>query len=118
MEFFLSLKENTLKRSYLILSLWGVLLLASCAGGKSLVAAGLHYQAHADGRSLKEAVRQIPLGSDTALVRKILGEPIDFGFDYRYTIARRGRKGCILGAVFHIDEGGKIDQKWFGEICE
>ncbi len=118
MEFFLSLKENTLKRSYLIVSLWGVLILGSCAGEKSLVAAGKHYQSHLDGRSLRKTVRQIPLGSDTALVRRILGEPIDFGFDYRYTIDRRGRNGCILGAVFHIDEGGKIDQKWFGEICE
>ncbi|MBK6948247.1 MAG: hypothetical protein IPH16_09455 [Haliscomenobacter sp.] len=107
-----------MKRSYLILVLCGAIFAASCAGEKSLVAVGRHYQSHVDGRSLKKAVRQIPLGSDTALVRKILGEPIDFGFDYRYTIDRRGRKGCILGAVFHIDEQGKIDQKWFGEICE
>ena len=40
------------------------------------------------------------------------------GFDYRYLIDSVGPKGCVMGAVFHIDENGKIDQKWLDEICE
>jgi hypothetical protein len=60
----------------------------------------------------------LPPGSDTARVKDILGEPIDMGFDYRYTLDSVGPTGCVVGAVFHIDEQGKIDQKWLDEICE
>ena len=58
------------------------------------------------------------LDVDTAYVKKILGKPIDMGFDYRYLIDSTGVKGCPIGAVFHISETGKIDQKWIDEICE
>lgn len=79
---------------------------------------GRHYQAHYDVNSLQQVVDRLPAGSDTALVKKILGEPIDFGFDYRYLIDSTGPNGCPVGAVFHIGEGGKIDQQWLDEICE
>ena len=40
------------------------------------------------------------------------------GFDYRYLVDSTGENGCVIGAVFHIGEEGKIDQKWVDEICE
>ncbi len=55
---------------------------------------------------------------DTSYVKAILGEPIDMGFDYKYLIDSTGPKGCAVGAVFHINENGNIDQKWIDEICE
>lgn len=55
---------------------------------------------------------------DTSYVKSILGEPIDMGFDYRYTVDSIGPNGCTVGAVFHIGEDGRIDQKWIDEICE
>ena len=58
------------------------------------------------------------LGVDTLFVKSILGEPINMGFDYRYLIDSVGQNGCTIGAVFHINEEGKIDQKWLDEICE
>lgn len=58
------------------------------------------------------------LDVDTMYVKNILGEPIDMGFDYRYLVDSIGRNGCIIGAVFHINEFGKIDQEWIDEICE
>lgn len=79
---------------------------------------GNHYQQYKDYDSLKKAVDLIPLGEDTAYVKTILGTPIDMGFDYRYLIDSVGPNGCVIGAVFHIDDNGKIDQKWIDEICE
>ncbi|BDX38574.1 hypothetical protein CYCD_19290 [Tenuifilaceae bacterium CYCD] len=79
---------------------------------------GNHYQKHHDHGSLQKVVGLIEVGIDTSEVKKILGDPINFGFDYRYTTDLKGENGCIIGAVFHIDSTGKIDQKWFGEICE
>jgi len=79
---------------------------------------GKHYQYHQDYESLAKVVEQLELRSDTSKVRQILGEPIDMGFDYRYLLDSVGPQGCVVGAVFHIDEEGKIDQKWIGEICE
>jgi len=93
-------------------------LFMSCAPGKSVFNSGRHYQQHQDYTSLQQVVNKIKLGADTALVRSVLGEPIDMGFDYRYLIDSTGPNGCTIGAVFHIDEAGKIDQKWIGEICE
>lgn len=58
------------------------------------------------------------LGVDTLFVKSILGEPISMGFDYRYLVDSVGPNGCSIGAVFHINEEGKIDQKWLDEICE
>ncbi|MEL7123768.1 MAG: hypothetical protein AAFO07_30285 [Bacteroidota bacterium] len=79
---------------------------------------GLHYQQNQDYQSLNEVVNQIELGVDKMYIKKILGEPIDMGFDYRYLIDSVGPNGCVIGAVFHINEDGKIDQKWIDEICE
>ena len=91
-------------------------LLFSC--GNPLLKAGLHYQKHQDYPSLQLVVGQLPENADTALVQSILGEPIDMGFDYRYLLDSVGPNDCVIGAVFHIAEGGIIDQKWIGEICE
>ena len=79
---------------------------------------GRHYQKHNDYKSLHKVVGLMELKVDTAYVKKILGEPIDMGFDYRYLIDSTGTKGCPIGAVFHINSDGKIDQKWLDEICE
>ena len=79
---------------------------------------GKHYQQHGDVESLRKVVDLLPLGTDTAYIRQVLGEPIDMGFDFRYLVDSTGINGCAVGAVFHIGEGGKIDQKWLDEICE
>lgn len=79
---------------------------------------GQHYQNYQDHESLSKVVELLELGADSSKVRKILGEPIDMGFDYRYLLDSVGPQGCVVGAVFHIDEKGKIDQKWIDEICE
>ena len=68
--------------------------------------------------SLAKVVELLPADADTNLVRKLLGDPINFGFDYRYLIDSLGPNGCSIGAVFHIGEAGIIDQKWIDEICE
>ncbi len=95
-----------------------LLLLLSCGTSHQLKQLGKHYQAHEDYKSLVKIVELLPSDADTALVKSLLGEPIDMGFDYRYLIDSTGEKGCVIGAVFHIDELGKIDQKWVDEICE
>ncbi len=79
---------------------------------------GNTYQETQDYESLSRAVDLIELGSDTAFVRSILGEPIDMGFDFRYLVDSTGPNGCVIGAVFHIDDNGKVDQKWIDEVCE
>jgi hypothetical protein len=93
-----------------------VFLLAACQS--ELERLGQAYQKTQDYESLSKAVDLIELGSDTAFVRSVLGEPIDFGFDFRYLVDSTGPNGCVIGAVFHIDDQGKIDQKWIDEICE
>ncbi len=78
---------------------------------------GLCYQQDKTNKKcLKKVVRQMPIGSDTSYVRSILGEPIDFGFDYRYTI-KHDESDTIWGAVFHLTEG-KVDDKFYGPILE
>ena len=94
-----------------------VSLFASCQQIPEVEKHGLHYQEHNDFESLQKAVDLIEIGSDTAYVRKILGEPIDFGFDYRYLVDSTGPNGCVVGAVFHLT-GAKVDDKWIDEICE
>lgn len=79
---------------------------------------GKRYQSEQDYESLAQVVEQLELGTDTSKVRQILGEPIDMGFDFRYLLDSVGPNGCVVGAVFHIDDNGKIDQKWLDEICE
>lgn len=97
------------------------LLLATAACGirqHPAWAHGQHYQRHTDSASLAAALAAIPLGTPKASVAKLLGEPIDMGFDYRYLLDSIGEKGCVVGAVFHINDQGLVDDKWIGEICE
>ena len=95
-----------------------LVIVSACNPIKELQKLGAHYQTHQDYHSLNQVVELIDLNVDTAFVKSILGEPIDMGFDYRYLIDSVGPNGCAMGAVFHIDSGGKIDQKWLDEICE
>lgn len=95
-----------------------VLFISSCHTTSELESLGQHYQEHKDYQSLEQVVELIDLNVDTLFVKSILGEPIDMGFDYRYLIDSVGENGCVIGAVFHINEFGKIDQKWVDEICE
>jgi len=94
------------------------LLLFQCKSLSDLETYGRAYQQKQDYESLRQVVDLFELGVDTTQVKAILGEPIDMGFDYRYLIDSVGPNGCVIGAVFHIDEAGKIDQKWIDEICE
>ena len=60
----------------------------------------------------------MPADADTAYVKLILGEPVDMGFEYRYTVDSTSPNGCSVGAVFHFGNKGIIDTSWVGEICE
>jgi hypothetical protein len=92
--------------------------LAHCQSPSEIEKWGLAYQKNKDFNSLQQVVNLLPPDADTALVKMLLGEPIDMGFDYRYLIDSVGANNCTIGAVFHIDDHGKIDQKWVDEICE
>ncbi len=94
------------------------LLIFQCKSLSDLEIYGRAYQEKQDYESLRQVVDLFELGVDTTQIKAILGEPIDMGFDYRYLIDSVGPNGCVIGAVFHIDEAGKIDQKWIDEICE
>ena len=97
------------------------LVLVLCLGCQSLSEIqkhGQHYQKHQDYTSLSKVVELTPMDADTSYVKEILGEPINMGFDFRYLIDSIGPNGCVIGAVFHINDQGKIDQKWIDEICE
>ena len=98
--------------------LFVIVLLSQCSSKNELQLLGEHYQKHQDYSSLKKVVDLMPMESDSVFIKKILGEPIDMGFDYRYLIDSIGPNGCTIGAVFHFDEFGKNDQKWIDEICE
>jgi hypothetical protein len=104
--------NNFLKSAILLL------MISSCQRMSELESLGQHYQEHNDHNSLQKVVNLMALDPDTLFVKSILGEPIDMGFDYRYLIDSVGENGCVIGAVFHINEFGKIDQKWIDEICE
>ena len=98
-----------------------ILVLAFCLSCQSLSEIqkyGQHYQKYQDYASLSKVVELTPMDADTSYVKEILGEPINMGFDFRYLVDSIGPKGCVIGAVFHINEQGKIDQKWIDEICE
>ena len=79
---------------------------------------GRFYQESQSYQHLQKVVDLMPPNADTSYVRQILGQPIDMGFDYRYLVDSVGPNGCVIGAVFHIDDRGQIDQQWIGEICE
>lgn len=106
-----------MKKIFLFFSV-SIFLLGCSSKYTQLKQYGKHYQKYKDYESLSQAVEQIPLGVKKSFVRKYLGEPIDNGFDYRYLIDSTGLNGCTIGAVFHITEKDKIDQKWVDEICE
>ena len=95
-----------------------IALFSGCIQKNDLQQFGDHYQKHQDYKSLQKVVELLPENIDTAEVKKILGEPISTGFDFRYTVDSTGANGCAVGAVFHIDDKGKISNKWTGEICE
>ena len=79
---------------------------------------GQLYQQKGDLANLEKALSFLQTETDTAVIKSILGEPIDMGFDYRYLTEQVGENKCVIGAVFHIDENGQIDDRWIGEICE
>jgi len=79
---------------------------------------GNQYQKKGDLQSLEKVMSLLQTERDTATIRKILGKPIDMGFDFRYLTEKTGDNGCVIGAVFHLDEFGKVDDRWVGEICE
>jgi hypothetical protein len=100
--------------NYLIICVF----ILGCNTEHALQKYGSHYQKFSDYRSLHKVVKLMPMNSDTSFVKKVLGIPIDMGFDYRYLVDSTGPNGCPVGAVFHINDSGKIDQKWIDEICE
>jgi len=94
------------------------LLFLACQSLSPIEKHAKHYQQHQDYTSLQQVVELLPEMADTALVVKLLGEPIDMGFDLRYLVDSVGPQDCVIGAVFHYDEAGVVDQKWIDEICE
>lgn len=93
-------------------------LVYGCAPKTEITKYGKHYQKFNDYKSLVEAVKLMPPNITTAEVKKILGEPIDNGFDYRYLVDSTGVNNCPVGAVFNIDQKGQITNRWIDEICE
>lgn len=102
--------------------LWAAFaLLSGCSRPDSspLKALGGRFQSDRDANSLQRVVESWPEAADTSLLRQVLGPPdADMGFDYRYLLDSIGPGGCVVGAVFHINEFGLVDQQWIGEICE
>jgi len=90
-------------------------LLLSCSPKLSPSA---HYQKYGDITSLQAAFKQIPMQADTLILKRILGEPVDFGFDYRYYSDSIGPKGCPVAAVFWINELGEVTGREIFEVCE
>ncbi len=93
-------------------------LLSSCAPKEAVFVYGKQYQKYKDYKSLVQAVELIPADVTTSQVKKILGEPIDNGFDYRFLTDSISPNQCAVGAVFNIDNKGKITHRWVDEICE
>jgi hypothetical protein len=93
-------------------------LVSGCATSTALRHYGHHYQLYKDYNSLEKVLQLLPSKPETKQVKKILGEPIDNGFDYRYLVDSTGAHHCNIGAVFHIDLKGKITGRWLDEICE
>jgi hypothetical protein len=108
----------TIKKMKLSKYIIAFTLLAGCKSKRELQEFGLLYQQHRDYKSLQKVVELLPANADTLLVKEILGQPNDMGFEYRYTIDSAGANGCIIGAIFKMDDKGEITQKWIDEICE
>lgn len=94
------------------------LLFVGCTSNSSIIDTGKYYQQHSDYKSLTKVVALMPVGVDTSYVKSILGEAINMGFEYRYTVDSTSPNGCSVGAVFHFGNKGIIDTSWVGEICE
>lgn len=92
-----------------------LLLLTAC---QTLAKFGRCYQQTRNPECLQQVLVRMETGVDTAYLKEVLGEPIDMGFDYRYLVDERSEDGCPMGAVFHIGEGGKVSDMWYGAICE
>ena len=103
-------------KKLITICLLGIFYLFGCSSTKEIEKLGQLYQNNEDYKSLSKAVELIKLGKDTSYVKAILGEPINMGFDYRYLLDSIGPNGCAVGAVFHINKDGLIDQKWIDEI--
>ena len=99
-------------KKYCLLPVILVLTLFGCQS--ELRKYGRQYQQNGDLQNLEKAVALLQTETDTSVVKKILGEPIDMGFDFRYLTEKIGKNNCVIGAVFHIDELGKIDDRWIG----
>lgn len=93
-------------------------LLSSCAPKEAVFVYGKQYQKKKDFKSLVKAVELMHTAITTSQVKRILGEPIDNGFDYRYLTDSISPNKCPVGAVFNIDLQGKIIHRWVDEICE
>ncbi|MEL6253815.1 MAG: hypothetical protein AAFR87_17535 [Bacteroidota bacterium] len=93
-------------------------LIFACKEINPLIATGKSYQEKQDYTTLKMVMDGLDTGIDKSRLHELLGEPIDMGFDYRYLLDSVGPEGCVVGAVFHLDSEGKVDDKWIGEICE
>ena len=93
-------------------------LFSSCATKEDAKKYGQQYQNQKDYKSLAKAVELMPTAITTLQVKDILGEPIDNGFDYRYLTDSISPNKCPVGAVFNIDNQGKITHRWVDEICE
>jgi len=93
-------------------------LFTGCAPKEDVVKYGQLYKKHQDFKSLVKAVELMPTVITTQQVKRILGEPIDNGFDYRYLTDSISPNKCPVGAVFNIDLQGKITHRWVDEICE
>lgn len=106
-----------MKTTYILFSLLAFFLI-SCDTTPTIEDYGQHFREHKDLESLQKVVGLLELNVDTSYVSSLLGEPIDMGFDYRYLIDSVSERNCSYGAVFHINEEGKIDDKWVDEICE
>lgn len=78
---------------------------------------GLHYQKYKDLKSLKKVIKLIKLPVDSLYLAKILGEPIDMGFEYRYVAGTKIIK-CPDCAIFRKDEKGLLIEKSIIKCCE
>ena len=93
-------------------------LFSACAPKEDIIKYGQHYKKYQDYKSLVKAVELMPKDITTQQVKKILGDPIDNDFDYRYLTDSISPNKCPVGAVFNIDLQGKITGRWVDEICE
>lgn len=95
-----------------------IALFSGCATKEDAKKYGQQYQKQKDYKSLAKAVELMPVDITTFQVKKILGEPIDNGFDYRYLTDSISPNRCPVGVVFNIDNKGIITLRWIDEICE